>query len=90
MNGPSMHDPDVMAGAMSLTGVETSDRAIGPGAAPSQPTLSPPSSPSSGDPAQEMAGFTNSMATLGIGKNKAGMGKSSSSSLRKEMEIEMQ
>lgn len=68
---------------MVLTGVETAEDAIGPAAAPPK---SPPTNGITGG----MSALSASVAAIGLGKGKGTKGSKSPSSLRKEMEAEMQ
>ena len=67
--------------SMVLTGVETADDALGPGA----PTKSPPNGLSSG-----LSTLSASVAALGIGQSKSDKGSKSPSRIREEMAVEMQ
>ena len=65
---------------MVLTGVETAEDALGPGAVPNSPP----------NISGGMSTLAASISTLGIGKVKGAKGTRSPSSLRAEMEVEMQ
>ncbi|MCJ1401177.1 hypothetical protein MMC11_004389 [Xylographa trunciseda] len=86
MNGrPGVHThaqgPGDGNSATVLTGVETAEDAVGPAAAPT----SPPNGFAVGIPT-----IAAGVAALGIGKGKGTKGGKSPSSLREEMEVEMQ
>lgn len=68
---------------MVLTGVETAEDAVGPAAAPPK---SPPTNGITGG----MSALSASVAAIGLGKGKGTKGSKSPSSLKEEMEVEMQ